>query len=116
MSEPAFEALRAVFDQLSLAVIILSAGGQILFANRKANAMLEAGWPVRLLDGCLHGDRSAGAALKQAIELASSCPESAAPCHFEVCLAQASAERPAVLATLRRLTWDGAENRQSRSL
>jgi PAS domain len=58
MSEPVLDALWAAFDQLSVAVLILSASGQILFANRAANDMLDAGWPIRLLDGCLQGKDS----------------------------------------------------------
>ncbi|HWJ17293.1 MAG TPA: PAS domain-containing protein, partial [Geobacterales bacterium] len=72
MSEPVFEALCVAFDQLSVAVLILSASGRILFANQAASAMLEEGWPIRLLDGCLQGkDRGVSAALKQTIEFVS---------------------------------------------
>lgn len=110
MSEAVFETLCVAFDQLSVAVLILSASGRILFANRAASTMLEAGWPIRLLDGCLQGkDRSVSAALKQAIELVSSRQQSAEACHYEVCLAQPSADRPGAIADLRPLTQDGAE-------
>jgi len=110
MSEAVFETLCVAFDQLSVAVLILSASGRILFANRAAGAMLEAGWPIRLLDGCLQGkDRSVSAALKQAIELVSSRQQSAEPCHYEVCLAQPSADRPGAIADFRPLSRDGAE-------
>jgi DNA-binding CsgD family transcriptional regulator len=110
MSEPVLEVLCAAFDQLSIAVLILSASGQILFANRAANDMLEAGWPIRLLDGCLQGkDRDVTAALKQAIELVSSSEQGAEAGPYEVCLAHTSVDRPGAIAELRPLTFDDAE-------
>jgi len=110
MSEPVLEALCVALNQLSVAVLILSAGGRILFANEAASAMLENGWPIRLLDGCLQGkDRGVSTALKQAIELVSSRQQGEEVGHFEVCLAQPSADRPGVIADLRQLTFDGAE-------
>ncbi len=110
MSEPVLEALCATLDQLSVAILILSASGRILFANQAANDMLEAGWPIRLLDGSLQGtDRFVSAALKNAIELVSSSQHGTEACHFEVCLAQPSADRPGAIAELRPLTWDGAQ-------
>ena len=42
MSEPILEVLCAAFDQLSVGVLILSASGRILFANRAANDMLAS--------------------------------------------------------------------------
>ena len=110
MSEPVLEALCAAFDQLSVAIVILSVSGRILFANRAANDMLEAGWPIRLLDGCLQGkDRCASTALKDAIELLSSSQDDTEACHYEVCLAQPSADQPGAIAELRPLIFDGAE-------
>ena len=109
MSEPVFEALCVAFDQLSVAVLILSASGRILFANQAASLMLDEGWPIRLLDGCLQGkDRGVSAALKQAIELVSLSQEGEDARHYEVCLSQPSADRPGVIADLRPLTF-GAE-------
>ncbi len=110
MSEPVFEALCAAFDQLNAAILILTASGRMLFANRLANAMLEAGWPIRLLDGCLQGkDRNVTAALKRAMELASSIPQNQEAHDHEVCLAQPSAERPGAIAYLRLLALSDAE-------
>ena len=110
MSQSVFEALRATFDQLSVAVLILSASGRILFANREASFMLEAGWPIRLLDGCLQGkDRRVSAALKKAIEFVGSRQHGAEAHHDEVCLAKPSAERRGAIAQLRALTLDDAE-------
>jgi DNA-binding CsgD family transcriptional regulator len=110
MSEPVLEALCAAFDQLSVAVLILSASGRILFANRAAHDMLEGGWPIRLLDGCLQGkDRSVSGALKQAIEFVSSSEQGAEAGPDEVCLAHQSADRPGAIAELRSLTFDDAE-------
>jgi DNA-binding CsgD family transcriptional regulator len=105
MSESVLEALCAAFDQLSVAALILSASGGILFANRAASDMLESGWPIRLLDGCLQGkDRSVSAELKQAIKLVSSSEQGAEAGPYEVCLAHLSADRPGAIAELRPLT------------
>jgi DNA-binding CsgD family transcriptional regulator len=110
MSEPVLEVLCAAFDQLSVAVLILSASGRILFANRAAHDMLEGGWPIRLLDGCLQGkDPSVSGALKQAIEFVSSSEQGAEAGPYEVCLAHQSADRPGAIAELRLLTFDDAE-------
>ena len=110
MSEPVLGALCAAFDQLSVAVLILSASGRILFANRAANDMLEAGWPIRLLDGCLQGnDRSVSGALKQAVELVSSSEQGAEAGAYEVCLAHMSADQPGAIAELRPLAFNDAE-------
>ncbi len=109
MSDAIFEALCAMFDQLGLAVFILSGCGQVLFANRPAHAMLEKGWPVRLVDGCLQGkDRAVSAELKRLIEaLGSALPDTGAREH-ELCLAQSLAEQKGALGCLRLLT-GGAE-------
>ena len=89
----------------AVAVLILSASGRILFANQAANSMLEEGWPIRLLDGCLQGkDRAVSAALRQAVELVSLSQQCEEARHYEVCLAQPSADRPGVIADLRPLT------------
>ncbi len=110
MSEPVFEALCAAFDQLNGAVLILTASGRMLFANRLANTMLEDGWPIRLLDGCLLGkDRGVTAALKRAMELASLSLQNTEAHNHEVCLVQPSAERPGAIAYLRPLALSGAE-------
>ncbi|MGA8769754.1 MAG: helix-turn-helix transcriptional regulator [Rhodomicrobium sp.] len=110
MPEPVLDALWAAFDQLSVAVLILSASGRILFVNRAANDMLEAGWPIRLLDGCLQGkDRGVSAALKQAMDLVSSSEQGAEAGPYEVCLAHPSADRPGAIAELRLLTFADAE-------
>ena len=111
MSEFVFEAMCAAFDQMNAAVLILTASGRMLFANRAANAMLDAGWPIRLLDGCLQGkDRSVNASLKRAMELASLNPENPGAHDHEVCLAQPSAELPGAVAYLRPLALCGAEH------
>ena len=109
MSEPVLEALCVAFDQLTVAVLILSASGRVLFANQAASSMLEEGWPIRLLDGCLQGkDRGVSAALKQAVELIGLSQQGEEARHYEVCLAQPSGDRPGVVADLRPLTF-GAE-------
>jgi hypothetical protein len=91
-SEPVLDALWAAFDQLSVPVLILSASGRILFANRAANDMPEAGWPIRLLDRCLQKkDHSVSAALKQAMDLVS------------------SSDQGGAIAELRPLTFDDAK-------
>ena len=72
--------------------------------------MLETGWPIRLLDGCLQGkDRNVTASLKRAMELASQSPQDAEAHDQEVCLAQPSAERSGAIAYLRPLGVSGAE-------
>ena len=106
MSEPVLEALCVAFDQLTVAVVILSASGRVLFANQAASSMLEEGWPLRLLDGCLQGkDRGVSATLKQAIELVSLSQQGEEARPHEICLAQPSADRPGVIADLRPLTF-----------
>lgn len=110
MSDPLFETLRASFDQLSVAVLILSASRELLFANRPAKAMLETGWPIRLLDGCLQGkDRSATAALNQAFALLLSGEENTALSPYEVCIAHPSTDRPGAIAHLRLLNGSGRD-------
>lgn len=110
MCEPVFQVLCAALDQLNAAILILTASGRILFANRQAKVMLETGWPIRLLDGCLQGkDRNVTASLKRAMELASQSPQDAEAHDQEVCLAQPSAERSGAIAYLRPLGVSGAE-------
>ena len=102
MSEAIFEALCAVLDQLNVAVIILSITGKVRFSNRPASVMLEAGWPIRILDGCLQGrDREVSARLKKAIELLSSPTHDAQAVDQEICFAQASEERPGAIGCVR---------------
>ncbi len=102
MSEAIFETLCVAFDQLGVAVLVLSAGGRVLFANRQAKAMLEKGRPVRLMDGCLHGkDRAASEELKRAIESISRSGEEVED--QELCLAQSTAGQEGAIGYLRLL-------------
>jgi DNA-binding CsgD family transcriptional regulator len=105
MSDAIFEALCATFDQLGLAVCILSEGGRVLFANRRAQAMFEKGWPVGLADGCLQGrDRAVSAELKRLIEALGSASPDTDVQEYELCLAQSSEEQKGAMGCLRRLT------------
>lgn len=110
MPYPAFEILRATLDQLSVAVIILAANGEPIFSNGAAKAMLEAGWPIRLADGCLQAkDRAVNAALKKAFEFVLSGEQCADTSRYEVCLAQPSAGQQQAIAHLRLLALPASE-------
>ncbi len=64
----AAESYRAALDQLQAAVLILDAEGRLSFANPAANALLDSGQPLRLLDGRLRGATEAGEqALRRAL-------------------------------------------------
>ena len=91
----------AMFDELSVAVLILSVGGRVIAANLAARALLEAGWPVRLLDGSLQGkDRAATDNLKQAIDAAVHSPD---PQDHELCLAQSGEGQKGAIGYIRSL-------------
>lgn len=110
MPYAAFETLRATLDELSVAVVIVAACGELIFSNNAAKAMLETGWPIRLADGCLQAkDRTVNAALKKAFEFVLSDEHCADPSRYEVCLARPSDGRQGTIAHLRLLTLPGSE-------
>lgn len=110
MSYPAVETLRATLDQLSVAVVILSASGELIFSNSAAKAMLEAGWPLRLADGYLQAkDRSINTALKEAFEFVLSGEQCADTSRYEICLAQPSAGHQGAIGHVRLLTLPASE-------
>ncbi len=105
MSEAILGTLCAVFDQLNVALLIVTVSGRVLFANSQANAMLEKGWPIRILEGSLQGkDRTISIRLKEAIDLLGSTREGTQGEDLEICLAQASSGRPGAIGCLRRLS------------
>ncbi len=110
MSEAILEALRTTFDQLSVAVLIVSSSGRVLFANEPAKVMLEKGWPIRISEEYLQGkDRATSAELRQAIELLGTDQQGVSARDYELCLAQSSPEQPGAIGCLRPLASAGGE-------
>jgi len=102
MSEIMQEALGAAFDQLGLAIIILSTSGGMLLANDMAKAMIEKGTPVRVVDGQLQAkDHAANAELMRAIATLTRPGLEGGEHHL--CLARASETETAALGCLRPL-------------
>jgi DNA-binding CsgD family transcriptional regulator len=92
--------LSDLFDQIAVAVFIISGSGALLFANRSGNAMIEEGWPIRLVNGALTGvDTSGSEALKKALDkrLADGATDQA------ICLAIAGQGRPSAVGYLRAI-------------
>ncbi|MBJ7535869.1 helix-turn-helix transcriptional regulator [Rhodomicrobium vannielii ATCC 17100] len=92
--------LSDLFDQIAVAVFIISGSGALLFANRSGNAMIEEGWPIRLVNGALMGvDTSGSDALKKALDkrLADGAGDQA------ICLAIAGQGRPSAVGYLRAI-------------
>ncbi|KAI94457.1 hypothetical protein T281_10820, partial [Rhodomicrobium udaipurense JA643] len=92
--------LSDLFDQIAVAVFIISGSGVLLFANRSGNAMIEEGWPIRLVNGALMGvDTSGSDALKKALDkrLADGATDQA------ICLAIAGQGRPSAVGYLRAI-------------
>ncbi len=96
------EVLGATFDELGIAVLILSTRGRILFANLAAKGMLDERGPLRVADGHLQAaDPAMNAEILQAIE--DLCRPNAETKEHAVCLAKHSAERPGAIGCLRLL-------------
>jgi DNA-binding CsgD family transcriptional regulator len=96
------EALSAAFDQLGLAIVILSTSGGILLANDLARAMIENGGPIRVVDGRLQAkDYAANAELMRAIAALAQPGFEGREHHL--CLARASEHEQAALGCLRPL-------------
>lgn len=102
MSDIMQEALGAAFNQLGLAIVILSTSGGMLLANDLAKAMIEKGGPIRVVDGRLQAkDHAANAELLRAIvSLAQPGLEGR---EHHLCLARASETEQAALGCLRPL-------------
>jgi DNA-binding CsgD family transcriptional regulator len=110
MSEAILEALCTIFDQLGLAVVILSLEGGVQFANQPAKEMLGKCWPVRLVDGHLQGnDRAITTELRQAIDILGALAEAAETQDYEICLAQSSLSEKGALGCLRLLPRENGE-------
>jgi DNA-binding CsgD family transcriptional regulator len=94
------EALSAAFDQLGLAIVILSTSGGMLLANDLARAMLEKGAPIRIVDGRLQAkDHAANVELMRAV--ASLAQPGLEGREHHLCLARASENEQAALGCLR---------------
>ncbi|WP_155942458.1 hypothetical protein [Rhodomicrobium vannielii] len=92
--------LSDLFNQIAVSVFIISGSGALLFANRSGNAMIEEGWPIRLVNGALTGvDTSGSEALKKALDkrLADGAGDQA------ICLAIAGQGRPSAVGYLRAI-------------
>jgi DNA-binding CsgD family transcriptional regulator len=92
--------LSDLFNQIAVAVFVISGSGALLFANRSGNAMIEEGWPIRLVNGALTGvDTSGSEALKKALDkrLADGATDQA------ICLAIAGQGRPSAVGYLRAI-------------
>jgi len=102
MSEELLGALCAAYDELALAVLILSMSGRILFANLAAKAMLERSWPIRSVEGHVQAlDPAANIELRKAIENLGRADGKAY--EHEICLVRSSAEKPGAIGCLRLL-------------
>jgi DNA-binding CsgD family transcriptional regulator len=102
MPEELLGALCAAYDELALAVLILSMNGRILFANLTAKTMLEKCWPIRASDGHVQAiEPAANAQLRKAIENLGRADGEAS--EHEFCLVRSSAEKPGAIGCLRLL-------------
>jgi DNA-binding CsgD family transcriptional regulator len=102
MTEELLGALCAAYDELALAILILSINGRILFANLAAKTMIENSWPIRALDGHIQAiEPRANAQLKKAIESLSRADGEAY--EHEFCLATSSAQREGAIGCMRLL-------------
>ncbi|MBT3069415.1 helix-turn-helix transcriptional regulator [Rhodomicrobium sp. Az07] len=101
MSKGIATILSDLFDQIALAIFLLSAEGDLLFANRSGKAMIDEGWPVRLVNGVLTGiDASTSEALRKALDkrlLDGASDQS-------LCLAIAGQGRPGAVGYLRAIS------------
>jgi len=101
MPEATAQMLSDLFDQITVAVFLVSNTGHLLFANRAGKAMIEDGWPVRLANSQLVGiDPPATEALKNGFDKSAS--DGAA--NQAICLAIAGKERPSAIGYLRAVS------------
>ncbi|MFT4078303.1 helix-turn-helix transcriptional regulator [Rhodomicrobium sp.] len=100
MSSGIATVLSDLFDQIAVAVFIISGSGSLLFSNRAGQAMIDEGWPVRFTNGALTGiDTPASEALKKALDKrhADGASDQA------ICLAIAGQGRPSAIGYLRAI-------------
>ncbi len=106
MSNLLFEALCATLDELSAGFIVAYPDGKILHANRIAQDMMDAGWPIRSLDGFVQGDGRKSTAsllngLREVADMAERLP--AQDCCLDICLSDIACPQGAAIATMKPL-------------
>jgi DNA-binding CsgD family transcriptional regulator len=102
MPEELLGALCAAYDELALAVLILSINGRILFANLAAKTMLEKSWPIRTVDGHVQvivpaANTQLGKAIERLRQGGGGTQE------HEFCLVRSSVEKSGAIGCLRLL-------------
>lgn len=101
-----FEALSSTLDQFDGGFIIADPAGKIIHANRAAQEMMNAGWPIRSKGGSVHASSQKATdalldALKDAADLARH--SASHNISLDVCLADAASPEGAAIATLKPL-------------
>jgi DNA-binding CsgD family transcriptional regulator len=106
MPEELLEVLCAAFDELGIAVLILSMSGRVLLANLAAKGMLNKSWPLRVVDGHLQAaDQTTDAEIRHAIE--SLGQQNTNTNEYAVCLVKYSEEQCGALGCFRLLRLSG---------
>jgi DNA-binding CsgD family transcriptional regulator len=107
MNDPIYNALCSAFDQMSIAVFLLSQEAKLLFVNAAGEAMLLQGWPVCSTNEYLHGmNRAASEQLQRGMSAVLAHTKKGAPNsgHFELCLGRVAEEKPGAIGYLRGLS------------
>jgi DNA-binding CsgD family transcriptional regulator len=99
-------ALSGAFDQLEAGFVAALSDGKIIHANRMAQDMMDAGWPILALNGYLRAEgREATAALLHILRKAAE----PARGHLDVCLSGGATPNRAALASASPLQNGGSD-------
>jgi DNA-binding CsgD family transcriptional regulator len=97
-------ALCGAFDQLEAGFVAALSDGKIVHANRMAQDMMDAGWPISALNGYLRGEGREGAALLNMLQRAAEQADG----RLDVCLGSPDRAAVAAVRPLRNGGFDGS--------